>query len=131
MANWAWPHTPDSRMARIILSGGPFDGDQVGFLPPDTANPAQIVWTGWFPWGFTAYLYEWRGKVQTDRGRTNALIYEVPIQQDEYMRVSRGRRITPEEIPPAVGDHAEVWADGAAMIVSAFDVPAEMLWPGV
>lgn len=117
-------------MARILLSGGPFDGEQVGFLPPDTANPAQIVWTGWFPWGFTAYLYEWRGETSMDRGRTNALIYR-PVISWRDDQSHEGRRITPEEIPPAVGDNAEVWADGAAMIVSAFDVPAEMIWPGV
>lgn len=130
MANWAWPHTPNSSMARILLSGGPFDGEQVGFLPPDTANPAQIVWTGWFPWGFTAYLYEWRGETSMDRGRTNALIYR-PVISWRDDQPHEGRRITPEEIPPAVGDNAEVWADGAAMIVSALDVPAEMIWPGV
>lgn len=131
MANWAWPHTPNSSMARVILRGGPFDGEQIGFLPPDTANPAQIVWTGWFPWGFTAYLYEWRGKVQMDRGRTDALIYEIPTWQADNMRVGRGRRIAPDEIPPVIEEAAELWSDTAARLAEAYDVPAEVMWPGV
>jgi hypothetical protein len=131
MANWAWPHTPDSIMARVILRGGPFDGEQVGFLPPDTAAPAQIIWTGWFPWGFTAYQYEWRGETEMDRGRTSALIYRPPIYQNEHLRVSRGRRVPLEEIPPGLADSADLWSDGAALIVAAYDVPADMIWPGV
>jgi len=131
MANFAWPHTPNGSMARIILRGGPFDGEQVGFLPPDTAAPAQIIWSGWFPWGFDAYLYEWRGETEMDRGRTSALILRPPIRQDEHLRVYRGRRVPVEDIPSGVGDHADLWADGAAMIVAAYAVPAEVIWPGV
>lgn len=130
MANWAWPHTPNSHMARIILSGGPFDGEEVGFLPPDTANPAQIVWTGWFSWGFTAYLYEWRGGTRMDQGRTAALVYEPVIEWRDDMP-HQGRRIPADDIPPLIAETVEVWADGADLIRSAFDVPAELLWPGV
>jgi hypothetical protein len=131
VANWAWPHTPASHYARIVLTGGPFDGQEVAFLPPDLAAPVQIVWSGWFPWGFSAYLYEWHGETSTDRGRTDALIYRPPLGQDEHLRVHRGRRLGPEEIPSLIAEDAEVWADGAAMIVSAFDVPAELIWPGL
>jgi hypothetical protein len=120
MANWAWPRTPASYCARIVLAGGPFDGEEAAFLPPDLAAPAQIVWGGWFPWGFSAYLYEWHGEKTTDRGRTDALVYR-----------PTGRRLAAAEIPPLIAEHAEVWATGAAMIASAFDVPAELLWPGV
>lgn len=132
MANWAWPHTPPDDWARLLLRGGPFDGDQVGFLPPDVSPPAQIVWTGWFPWGFSAYLYEWRGQeVVMDRGRTSAMIYRPPIRQVADLRAVRGRRLTAAEIPPLIAEDAELWADGAALIVAAFDVPAEMMWPGL
>lgn len=121
MANWAWPHTPASDCARLVLSGGPFDGEQVGFLPPDTPAPAQIAWAGWLPWGFDAYLYEWHGERTMDRGRTDALVY-TPAQP---------ARLDPATIPPLIGEWADVWADGAAMIASAFAVPAELIWPGV
>lgn len=122
MANWAWPHTPASNMARILLADGPGDGEQVGFLPADTAAPAQIAWATFLPSvGFTAYVYHWDGKERVmDRGRTDALVYRCT-----------GHRLAPGDIPPAVGDDADLWADGAAMIVAAFDVPAEMIWPGV
>lgn len=120
MANWAWPHTPSSICARLLLLGGPFDGEEVAFLPPDLAAPAQIVWSGWSPQGFTAWLYEWHGEKAMDRGRTDALVYR-----------ATGRRLAAEEIPPLIADDAEMWADGAAMIVSVFDVPAWLLWPGV
>jgi len=132
MANWAWPHTPNSSYARLRLAGGPFDGEDAGFLPPDFAAPVQIVWGGWFPWGFSAYLYEWRGQeVALDRGRTSALIYRPIIRQADDLRVVRGRRLAPEQIPPVMAESAEVWADGADLIRNAFAVPAEMLWPGV
>ena len=120
MANWAWPHTPASYCARIVLTGGPFDGEEVAFAPPDLAVPVQIVWSGWFPWGFDAWLYEWHGETTVDRGRTDALIFR-----------PTGRRLDPDEIPPLIAEDVEVWADGAAMIASAFDVPAELIWPGL
>lgn len=121
MANWAWPHTPSSRLARLVLRGGPFDGEEAAFAPPDTAVPAQIVWGGWMPGvGFTAWLYEWHGETTTDLGRTDALVFR-----------PTGRRLGPEEIPPAVGEDCELWARGAAQIVTAFDVPPELIWPGV
>ncbi len=120
MANWAWPHTPASYCARLVLTGGPFDGEEVAFLPPDLAAPAQIVWGGWSPQGFTAWLYERTGETVMDRGRTDALVYR-----------PTGRRLGPDKIPPLIADDTEVWADGAAMIVEAFDAPPEMLWPGV
>jgi len=132
VANWAWPHTPTSAAARLILRDGPFHGEEVGFLPPDLPAPVQIAWGGWFPWGFATYLYEWRGQeTDMDQGRTSALIYRPVLVQDEYMRVRKGRRLRPEEIPPAMAEAAEVWADGADLLMNAWDVPAEMLWPGL
>jgi hypothetical protein len=120
MANWSWPHTAADNCARLLLFGGPFDGDSAAFLPPDLAAPAQIVWSGWSPQGFTAWLYEWHGERVMDRGRTDALIYR-----------ATGRRLEPGEIPPLVADDTDVWADGAAMLARAFDVPAELIWPGL
>lgn len=120
MANWAWPHTPASNMARILLTGGPFNGEEAGFVPPDTAAPVQVVWGGWMPWGFDAWLYEWRGDRTMDRGRTDALLFR-----------PSGRRLSPDEIPPIMAEYAEVWADGADMIARVFDVPPEMVWPGL
>lgn len=120
MANWAWPHTPSDRLARILLAGGPFDGEQPGFVPPDTPAPVQIVWSGWAPWGFDAWLYEWHGETTTDRGRTDALIFR-----------PTGRRLGPDEIPTLMADMADLWAKGAQMIADAFDVPYEMVWPGL
>lgn len=126
MANWAWPHTPASNCARVLLVGGPFDGEVVDYWPPDRAVPAQIVWSGWIG-GFTACLYQWHGEKILDRGRVDALIYR-----------PTGRRLAAEEIPPAVAEDVELyaeayarWADGAAMIASAFAVPAELIWPGL
>jgi hypothetical protein len=120
VANWAWPHTPASNCARLRLYGGPFAGQEVAFLPPDLTAPAQIVWSCWSPQGFTAWLYEWHGAVTMDRGRTDALVY-----------LFTGRRIPADEIPHLISDDSDVWADSAAMIVEGFDVPAELLWPGV
>lgn len=131
MANWAWPHTPDSRLARIILRGGPFDGHEAAFVPPDTSAPVQIVWSGWFPWGPSAYLYEWRGETTTDRGRTDALIFRPVIWQDEYMRVGRGRSILAEQIPPLVAEDVETWAGAYAGLIEALDLPPEVVWPGL
>jgi hypothetical protein len=107
MANWAWPHTPSSNLARILLVGGPFDGEQAGFVPPDTAPPVQVVWSGWCPHGFDAWLYEWRGETTFDAGRTDALIFR-----------PTGRRIGADEIPPAVATAADLWADAADLIQS-------------
>lgn len=132
MANWAWPHTPASYCARLLLRGGPFDGEEVAFLPPDMTPPAQIAWGGWFPWGFASYLYEWRGQETVmDQGRTSALIYRPPIRQADDLRAIRGHRLDAEEIPPLIAEDTDVWADTAARFAEAFDVPQEMLWPGL
>lgn len=120
MANWAWPHTPASNCARLVLTGGPFDGEEVAFLAPDQGAPAQIVWSGWLLHGFVAWLYEWHGEKTMDRGRTDALVYR-----------PTGRTLAAEEIPPLIGEDVEVWADGADLIVEAFDVPRELIWPGL
>lgn len=120
MANWAWPHTPASSMARIVLADGPGVREEVGFLPEGVPAPAQIVWAGWFPWGPAAYLYEWHGERSIDLGRTDALIYR-----------ATGRRLSPADIPPMVGEDAETWAAGAALLVALVDVPAELIWPGL
>lgn len=118
MANWAWPHTPASNFARLILVGGPFDGEEVAFLPPDLSAPSQIAWTGWFPWGFAAYVYEWKGEVTVDHGRTDALVYQFTE-----------RRLA--DMPPLIAEEADLWARTPALIAECFDVPAALLWPGV
>jgi hypothetical protein len=105
VANWAWPHTPASNCARLVLTGGPFDGEEAAFLPPDLAAPAQIVWSGWSPQGFTAWLYEWHGETTMDRGRTDALVYR-----------PTGRRLAVEEIPPQIADDADTWADAFDLV---------------
>jgi hypothetical protein len=120
VANWAWPHTPASFLARIRLAGGAFDGEEPAFLPPDLAAPAQIVWAGWFPWGFAAYLYEWHGEKVMDHGRTDALVFR-----------PTGRRLAADEIPPMIENDVEIWADGAALVAEAFDLPPELMWPGL
>lgn len=99
---------------RLMLVGGPFDGHEVGRLLPGVSPPAQVAWSGWTPDGPSAWLHEWRGE------RTlSSLIYR-PV-----------RRLYPPDIPPAIAELVEMWADSAAMIVEAFDVPAELLWPGL
>lgn len=119
MANWAWPHTPSSGLARLLLVGGPFDGTEAAFLPPDLAGPVQIVWSGWGPRGFVAVLHEWHGETRMDRGRTDALVF-------------RPTRLVPmTEVPPLIAEDTEMWADTAALISETFAVPPEMLWPGV
>jgi hypothetical protein len=120
VANWAWPHSPASNCARLLLTGGPFDGEEVAFLPPDLAAPVQVVWSGWFPWGFDAWLYEWHGERTMDRGRTDALVYR-----------PTGRHLTADEIPYGIYETAELWADGADLIAAAFNVPRELIWPGL
>lgn len=107
MANWAWPHTPSSRLARLLLVGGPFDGEEAGFVPPDHEAPVQVVWSGWQPGvGFTAWLYEWRGDVTADRGRTDALVFR-----------ATDRQLAADELPPLIAETADVWADGVALLM--------------
>ena len=121
MANFAWPHTPASCLARLLLADGPFAGDEPAFVPPDTAAPVQIVWSGWIPAvGFTACLYEWHGETTTDRGRTDALLFRYT-----------GGHLGADEIPPLIGEGAELWADTAALVPKCFDVPPELIWPGL
>ena len=120
MASWAWPHTPASNWARIRLHGGPFDGQEAGFVPPDSGAPVQVVWAGWAPWGLDAWLYEWHGEVTMDRGRADSLVYR-----------ATGRRVAADEIPPVIAESAEMWADGADLLQQVYDRPAEMIWPGL
>ena len=120
MANWACPHTPASYLARAVLDGGPFHGEHAAFIPPDTSAPVQIVWSGWLPWGFDAYLDEWHGEVTWDRGRTDSLIFRCT-----------GRHLTVAQIPPLLAEDAELWADGAVMLEEVYGVPRELLWPGL
>lgn len=116
MANWAWPHTPSSRLARLMLTGGPFDGHPAGFVPADLAPPVQIVWAGWMPWGFDAWLYEWRGEGRFDRGRTDALVFH-----------ATGRRLAADEIPPLIAETAAWLADSVAFTAQAHDVSPELI----
>jgi hypothetical protein len=109
-----------ANFARLLLTGGPFDCHEVATLPPDVAAPAQIVWSGWTRHGFTAWLYEWHGERTMDGGYSDALIYR-----------PTGRQLAADEIPPLVAQDVEVWAEAPAMIASAFDVPPEMMWPGL
>lgn len=120
MASWTWPHTPGSSWACLRLLGGPFDGEEAGFVPPDAGAPVQVVWSGWAPWGFDAWLYEWHGETTTDRGRTEALIFR-----------PTGRRIPADDIPPAVAETVELVADNVEAISRAYDVPMEALFPGL
>lgn len=108
-------------MANLVLRDGPFDGELVGIVEPDQVPPAQVVWSGWSPQGFTAWLYEWRGeRTMTLLGSTYALIYR-----------PTGRQLAADDIPPAVGEAVEMWVDSADRIVEAFDVPHELIWPGL
>lgn len=120
MANWAWPHTPASYLARIILRGGPFDGEEAAFVPPDLGAPVQIVWSGWFLGGFDAWLYEWHGERTIDWGRTDALVFR-----------ATGRRLAAAEIPPQIAEDVEIWAGANAGLVEALDIPPELIWPGL
>jgi hypothetical protein len=106
-------------MSSLLLADGPFDGQRVAWLPPNIAAPAQIVWAGWLPWGIAAYVYEWHGERATVAWR-DALVYRFT-----------GRRIAADDMPPLIAEDAELWANGAAMIMGAYDVPAELIWPGV
>jgi hypothetical protein len=107
-------------MARVMLTGGPFDGEEAFQLPPDTAAPAQIVWSGWSPQGFTAWLYEWHGETTTTGAYVEALVYR-----------PTGRRLAPDEIPYAVLEAAEMWVDGADLMLLVSGFPAGDIWPGV
>jgi len=109
--------------ARILLVGGPFDGQEVASVPPDLAAPAQIVWADWHRDGFTAWLYEWHGEVRTEGGYTTALIYR-----------PTGRRLAADEIPPLIAEDVEVWAAAPAVwadAMRAIGIAADMMWPGV
>lgn len=117
LGEWFRRNAMPRPMARALLVGGPFDGDEAALVPPDTAAPAQIVWSGWSRHGFTAWLYEWHGE---RRGDALDLVYR-----------PTGRQLTADEIPPLVALDTETWAETAAMITEAFDVPPELLWPGV
>lgn len=107
-------------VARLLLVGGPFDGHEAAGLPSDTQPPAQIVWSGWSPYGFTAWLYEWRGETTVGAAVVDSLIYR-----------PTGRQLAPEEIPPLIGEYADMWSDGAEMIARALNVPPELIWPGL
>jgi len=112
-----------TNFASVLLVGGPFSGQRIGFLPPDTAAPAQIVWSGWLPsHGFTAYLYEWHGETRVEQGRADTIVYR---------RVTPCRRLTADEIPPVISDAADLWAEGAQMFARVMGRPAEVMWPGV
>lgn len=107
--------------ARIRLVGGPFDGEDIASVPPDTGAPAQIVWSGWSPQGFTAWLYEWHGEVTQTGGYTDALIFR-----------ATGRRLTADEIPPLIADDTEVWADAADLLRRLMTpVRGGMRWGGL
>jgi hypothetical protein len=99
-------HTVAS-FAHLVLTGGPFDGETAALLLPDLTAPAQIVWSGWMPWGFDAWLYEWHGERTLDQGRTDTLVYRLT-----------GRRLAADEIPYAIGEAAETWADAADLLIS-------------
>lgn len=117
LEEWFRRNAMPRRAVRAVLVGGPFDGHEAVLVPPDVAAPAQIVWSGWSPGGFTAWLYEWRGE---RRGDFLDLVYR-----------PTGRQLTPEEIPPLIADDVELWADAATTIAQAFDVPPELIWPGL
>jgi len=105
----------------MILRGGPFDGEAGLFVPPDTAAPIQLVWTGWIERvGFQAWVYEWRGEVEMDRGRTDALVYR-----------PSGRILPADEIPPVIADAAEEWFDAAALMMLYSGYRPEQVFPGV
>lgn len=110
MANWAWPHTPADNWAELRLAGGPFDGHRAGFLPPDTAAPIELAWSGWFPWGFSCYVYRWLGGQVVLQGRTSGLIY-----------VFDHRRAL--DIPHVVSEDADLYADAAEMILRLHGFP--------
>jgi hypothetical protein len=107
-------------MAEAVLVGGPGGEEIAGFIPADTAAPIQIVWTSWYPQGQAAYLYEWHGETRTVGGVTAALIYHCT-----------GRLFTPDDIPPAIAEMAQVWNDGALLLIQGLDLPPELIWHGL
>lgn len=111
MASWAWPHTPVSNWARLVLVG-PYGNIDAGFLPPDVGTPAEIAWTDWYPWGMACYVYRWRGQRLMERGRTAALLYEPAY-----------RRVDAEDIPPVVGKDADLYADAADLLLQVRGFP--------
>lgn len=102
LGEWFRRNAMPRPMARALLVGGPFDGHEAVLVPPDTAAPAQIVWSGWSRHGFTAWLYEWHGE---RRGEALDLIYR-----------PTGRQLTPGEIPPTIADAADLWAASVALL---------------
>jgi hypothetical protein len=103
-------------MASITLIGGPFDDEEVFLLPADTAAPAQIVWTGWFPWGFTAYLYEWRG----ERTNGGGVVYRFT-----------GRQLPADDVPYSIGQAAESWVDATLLLASIRPLHPKLRFPQV
>lgn len=93
---------------RLMLVDGPFDGHEVGRLLPNIAPPVQVAWAGWTADGPGAWLYEWRGE------RTIGSLLYRPL-----------RRLYPADIPPAIAELVEVWADGADLIARVSGLP----WP--
>jgi len=107
-------------LARLMLVGGPFDGHEAAGLPPDTHPPAQIVWSGWVGGQFTAWLYEWRGETTVGGFRP----YSAPTAVvDALIYRTTGRRLTPDEIPPAISDLVEQWADAADLLIKLTSPP--------
>jgi hypothetical protein len=102
LEEWFRRNATPQRTARGMLVDGPFDGCEAVLIPPDTAAPAQIVWSGWGPHGFTAWLYEHRGE---RRGEDRDLVYR-----------PTGRQLTPGEIPPVIAADAALWAHGSALL---------------
>jgi hypothetical protein len=99
------PRRPNGMFARIKLVGGPFDGEDAGWLPPDCGGPVQIVWAGWMPWGLDAWLYEWHGETTKKLGYTEFLLFR-----------ATGRRLAAAEIPPLIADSADLWAAAAVLM---------------
>lgn len=113
MANWAWPHTPVDTWAKLLLVGGPFDGDVAGFLPPHIGAPLEVAWTGWMPWGFQCYRYVHKqGDVQLCHGRTRGLYYRFDPTP-----------IAARDIPPIVAHEADVYADAADLLIRMVGFP--------
>jgi len=107
-------------LAQLLLVGGLFDGHEAAGLPPDTGAPVQIVWSGWTPQGFIAWLYEWHGETTVTGSFVEALIYR-----------PTGRRLTADEIPPVLAELVEVWADGADLISRVYGFAPKDIWPGL
>ena len=104
--------------ARLLLVGGPFNGETAFELPPDITAPAQIVWSGAL--GCLGHIYEHRGERTCSGGRTNFLIYRWT-----------GRRVPPERVPYLLSEDAELWTDTCALIAETTGVPPHLIWPGL